>query len=158
MASKYFKKALEDVKPENKRFVQKNLDITKQVLSILERNGMTQRDLAEKLGKSEPEVSRMLSGLHNLTLKTITRLEVALGEDIILTPIRSRESSEIEIPTAFGKVVSFKRKQQRNSLKDGSYNITGHISPEMATYSKETLMLKVVKSNVTIDRNIQAVS
>lgn len=85
MASKYFHKALQKVAPGNKVFVKKNLDITEQIIAILDRKGMTRRDLAKALGKSEPEVSRMLSGLHNLTLKTIAELEVALGEEIVLT-------------------------------------------------------------------------
>lgn len=89
MGSKYFHKALQQVAPENKIFVKKNLDITEQILTILDKKGMTRRDLAKALGKSEPEVSRILSGLHNLTLKTIVKLEVALGEEVILTPLKA---------------------------------------------------------------------
>ena len=35
----------------------------------------------------------MLSGLQNLTLKTLTRLEIALGEDIIITPRKAQEQT-----------------------------------------------------------------
>ncbi|NTW82582.1 MAG: helix-turn-helix transcriptional regulator [Chlorobiaceae bacterium] len=44
---------------------------------------MTQRELAEKIGKKESYISRILSGYANTTLKTISELEEALGEDII---------------------------------------------------------------------------
>lgn len=98
MASKYLDNALAQVSPENRVFVKKNLDITEEVMAVLARKGMTQRDLALKLGKSEPEVSRMLSGLHNFTLRTIAKLEVALGEDIILTPKRLEEGKDTVIP------------------------------------------------------------
>jgi methylmalonyl-CoA mutase cobalamin-binding domain/chain len=46
----------------------------------------TQKELAARMGKTEAEVSRWLNELHNLTVKSIAKLEVALGEDIILTP------------------------------------------------------------------------
>lgn len=98
MASKYLDNALAEVSPENRVFVKKNLDITEEVMAVLARKGMTQRDLALKLGKSEPEVSRMLSGLHNFTLKTIAKLEVALGEDIILTRKQLEEGKDTVMP------------------------------------------------------------
>lgn len=88
MASKYFHKALQKVAPENKVFVKKNLDITEQILAILDKKGMTRLDLAKALGKSEPEVSALLSGLENLSLKTIAEVEVALGQEVTLTPLK----------------------------------------------------------------------
>ncbi|MCB9234169.1 MAG: helix-turn-helix transcriptional regulator [Bacteroidia bacterium] len=68
--------------------IAKALDISDQVHAILQKKGMDQKDLAKKLGKSESEVSKWLSGLHNLTLKSIAKMEAALGEDLILTPLR----------------------------------------------------------------------
>ncbi|MFZ5939676.1 MAG: helix-turn-helix domain-containing protein [Bacteroidota bacterium] len=74
------------VRDEHKRFIKKNLEISNQISGILEKKGMTQKDLAELLEKHESEISKLMSGLHNLTLKSITRIETVLGEDIILTP------------------------------------------------------------------------
>ena len=54
------------------------------VCEAMQRKGLTQRALAELLGKKESEISRWLSGLHNFTLKTITRLEAVLEEDLVL--------------------------------------------------------------------------
>jgi transcriptional regulator with XRE-family HTH domain len=68
------------------RFVGKNLDITEQVYKILEEKGWSQKDLARMLEKTDAEVSKWLSGTHNLTLRSITKMEAALGRDIILTP------------------------------------------------------------------------
>lgn len=79
------------VKPEIKQHVTKNLDIIDQIYDILERKAWTQKDLAKKMGKNESEISKWLSGLHNLTIKTIAKLEVVLGEDIILTPIEAQK-------------------------------------------------------------------
>jgi len=75
--------------PENKIFVKKNLEISEQIYSLLKEKNWTQKELASRLGKSESEVSKLLSGLHNLTLKSIAKLEAEFGSDIILTPLEA---------------------------------------------------------------------
>jgi len=82
------------INQNNKQYVSKNLDISQQVFAILKEKGWTQKDLAKKLGKYESDVSRMLSGLQNLTLKTITKLETILETDIILTPLKAKQQFE----------------------------------------------------------------
>jgi len=77
---------LATIPEENARFTDKNLDISEQVYALLEKKGLSQKEFAQLLGKNESEVSKWLSGLHNLTLKSIARMEAALGEDIIITP------------------------------------------------------------------------
>lgn len=54
--------------------------------AVLQEKGWSQKDLAEALGKSTAEVSKWLSGSHNLTLRSIAKMEAALAADIILTP------------------------------------------------------------------------
>jgi len=73
------------------RFVDKNLDISQQVFAILETKGWNQKDLARKLGKSDAEISKWLSGNHNLTLRSIAKMEAALGTDLILTPQKAEK-------------------------------------------------------------------
>ena len=68
----------------DKRFVDKSMQLSGLIAEAMQRQGLTQRALAERLGKKESEVSRWLSGLHNFTLKTITRLEAVLGDDLVL--------------------------------------------------------------------------
>ena len=48
---------------------------------------MTQRELAEKVGKSEAEVSRWLTGRNGFSKTAIARLSVALGHDITTRPV-----------------------------------------------------------------------
>lgn len=50
---------------------------------ILQKRGMTHRDLANLLGKRESEISRWMSGKHNFTITTIADIEFALKESII---------------------------------------------------------------------------
>lgn len=59
--------------------------ISNRVYDLLKERNMTQRDFAKALGKTETEVSRWLSGTHNLTLATIAKMATVLGDDIITT-------------------------------------------------------------------------
>lgn len=71
--------------PEVNRQVDLSFQISNRVYELLEQKNMSQKDLAKRLGKTETEVSRWLSGTHNLTLATIAKLSVALDDDIIQT-------------------------------------------------------------------------
>ena len=77
------------IKPESHKFVSKNIQISNQISEILKIKGLTQKEFSAMLGKQESEVSKWLSGLHNLTLKSITKMETALNEDILITPIEA---------------------------------------------------------------------
>lgn len=81
----------ERIKPENKAFIKKNLAIAEQVDFIIKQRGWSQKVFAKKLEKETSEVSKWLSGLHNLTLQSITKMESVLGEDIITTPLEASE-------------------------------------------------------------------
>ena len=70
--------------PEINLQVEMAVRIANRVYDILEERNMTQRDFAQLVGKSENEVSRWLCGTHNLTLATIAKMSVALGEDLLL--------------------------------------------------------------------------
>lgn len=69
--------------PEMKNQMELSVSIANRIYEILEEKGMSQKDLAIALGKTETEVSRWLSGTHNLTIATIAKISVALGQDII---------------------------------------------------------------------------
>ena len=80
-------KILDEIRGHISPDVKKQLDISvslaNRIYDILEAKDMSQKDLAKLLGKTETEVSRWLSGTHNLTIATIAKISVALGEDII---------------------------------------------------------------------------
>lgn len=81
-----FKKVSDRLSPELKQRVSKSFDISDQILDILEKKRITQKQLADKLGKSESEVSKWMKGDHNFTIDTIVKIEIALEEKIIDTP------------------------------------------------------------------------
>jgi ribosome-binding protein aMBF1 (putative translation factor) len=49
------------------------------VLQLLHRQGMTQTQLAERMGVSRQQVTKIVKGRENFTFETIDKLEKALG-------------------------------------------------------------------------------
>jgi len=78
--------------PEIEKFVTKNLTIAEKVRLALQEKGWSKTQLAEAMGKKPSEVSKWLSGMHNLTLKSIVKIETALGIDLIhIEPVKEYE-------------------------------------------------------------------
>ena len=71
------------ISPEMKMQMEMSVAIANRIYEILEARGMTQKDLAKRLGKTETEVSRWLSGTHNLTLATICKIFAALETEVV---------------------------------------------------------------------------
>lgn len=64
-------------------FIEKAMAISKQIYTSMLIKRWLQKDLAAQLGKSEAEISKLLSGSHNFTLRTISRIEAVLDTNII---------------------------------------------------------------------------
>lgn len=85
------------VTPEIKKQVDLCFAIANRVYCLLEERNMSQRDLARMLGKTETEVSRWLSGTHNLTIATIAKIATVLGDDIIMPTAPKPKAVEYEM-------------------------------------------------------------
>ena len=57
--------------------------IADRIADVLNQNGMTQKELARKMGKTEAEVSVWLSGQQNFTLRTLAKISIVLGVELI---------------------------------------------------------------------------
>ena len=84
------------IKPETTLYVHKNLKIIAEVSRIMLEKKWTQKDFAKKLGKSESEISKWLSGSHNLTLKSIAKMEAVLGATLLEVPAPKDSQPEIK--------------------------------------------------------------
>jgi transcriptional regulator with XRE-family HTH domain len=60
------------------------LEFTDEVLRKLKASGLSRSDLAEKLGHSPPQISRLLSGRNNFTLRTMVEVSRALNCELRL--------------------------------------------------------------------------
>lgn len=76
--------------PEVNKQVELCVAIANRIYDIMDERGMNQKELAQKLGKTETEVSRWLSGTHNLTIATIAKIATVLGDDIITTTVKQK--------------------------------------------------------------------
>ena len=94
MKSKFAKRVHDRIKPEERALMIKSLEILSQIHEILERKGISQKLLAENLNISQAAVSKMLSAGENMGINTITRLELFLGESIITTPKKIKETEK----------------------------------------------------------------
>ena len=83
MRSKIPKKILSETPEEVIIFVRQYTDIVLRIHELMQLKGFTQKDLADKMNKKPSEINKWLNGNHNLTLKTIAKLEAELGGSII---------------------------------------------------------------------------
>ncbi len=84
MASDAYKKIMNQIPKEIKQKVDFNLEIANEIYYALEEKGLKPVDLAKKLNKSESEISRWLTGTHNLTIKTILKIADVLDTKILV--------------------------------------------------------------------------
>jgi transcriptional regulator with XRE-family HTH domain len=104
MRSKIAKRIIDETPTETKIFVRKYGDLVVRVHQILTEKGITQKDLAARLGKSPSEISKWLSGNHNLTLRSIAKLEAELGKDLIYIP--KKDSFHVQINRTISAIAS----------------------------------------------------
>ena len=68
---------------DSRRMSSYTFAIAARITEILERKGWNKTDFAKAMSKTNAEISKWMSGQHNLTLSTIAKIEVTLGEDIL---------------------------------------------------------------------------
>jgi transcriptional regulator with XRE-family HTH domain len=61
-------------------------NIVVRVHELIKEKNLTQKALAEGMGKKPSEISKWLNGEHNFTLRSLAKLEAELGEPIITVP------------------------------------------------------------------------
>ena len=81
--TKVFQEALKEIPEDVKKEVDWSFAIADKIEKILNEKKLTHKEWAARIGKTEAEVSRWVSGTHNFTLRTLSKISVALGEDLI---------------------------------------------------------------------------
>lgn len=78
-----FEELYSKIPEDSRRMSSHSFAIATHISEILERKGWNKTDFAKAMGKKNAEISKWLSGQHNFTIATISKIETVLGEDII---------------------------------------------------------------------------
>ena len=81
-----YQQALLDIPDDVKREVALSYAVADRLYDLIREAGMTQKEFAKKMGKSESEVSVWLTGRHNFTLRTLAKVSSVLKADIVSVP------------------------------------------------------------------------
>jgi len=68
------------------------LDVTESICQLLSQRGLSQSDLADRLGVTKSRVSQYMDGA-NLTLRTVAKIFWTLGEEVTICPRDSSAST-----------------------------------------------------------------
>lgn len=110
------------------RLVEKQMDIADAIVLAIEKSEYkTRKEFAQAIGMKPSMLSRILAGNVNLTLKTITKIELALGIDIInvntqLSVQEKQYNISPELITAFSSFLARERMSLINGNKQYSEN------------------------------------
>ena len=81
-----FRECLSQVSDKTRAEFNLSFEIADRIDAVLKHKGMSQKDLASKMGKRESEISKWLTGRHNFTTNTLADISLALNEQIINVP------------------------------------------------------------------------
>ena len=67
------------------------LEVTETICELLEKEKISRKELADRLGKSKGFISQLLNGGRNLTLRTVADILHVLGYRVALMPYKEGE-------------------------------------------------------------------
>lgn len=121
------------------------LDLADHITHILHERHKSRRWLAQRLGKTDSELSKWLSGTHNLTLDSVAKLSDALEEDLLVStrfPMGFFGNTQASAPagatrTSFDQAGgSLARKAKRLSPKGAFVATTPQVPPVPQEYQE----------------------
>lgn len=86
MKSQFVKNMINEIPEDIKLFSSIYTELTLKINEALKSQGLSQKDLAERLEKKPSEVSKWLNGEHNFTLRSLCKLQCELGIELIKIP------------------------------------------------------------------------
>lgn len=84
---------------ENRDWLRMSQEIALCLHYYLRKAGLTQKELADKMGVSAVYVGKLLKGGENLTLETICKIQKVIGEDLVTVAKPYTCKMVISIPT-----------------------------------------------------------
>lgn len=83
MNTNIYQQAVQGIPLDIQKETALTFSVSNRIYDLLQQRGMTQKEFAKLMKKSEAEVSVWLSGQHNFTLRTIAKISAALNTDIL---------------------------------------------------------------------------
>lgn len=87
------------------------IDLASQIASKLDKEGLKQKDLADRLGKSPGWISRIINNPTNFSVKKLVELGAALGLELEINFKESKTNHEFKPKTVPGKPKATPSKQ-----------------------------------------------
>jgi ribosome-binding protein aMBF1 (putative translation factor) len=84
VTNELFRQCLSNIPEEQRAEFELSYGIAERLDAVLREKGITQHELAKRLGKRDSEVSKWLTGRHNFTTGTIARIETAIGSRLVV--------------------------------------------------------------------------
>ena len=128
---------------ENKAWLNHSQKIAVKVLRTLREMKMKQKELAEKIGVSPQQISKIIKGKENLTLETISKLENALNVNLILSENKPAKTIKeyiikkefVYVPVSYAVTAKTTAQQRKSYDISMNYNLN-IVSEKLVTYGK----------------------
>ncbi len=108
----------------NRKWLRKSQSIALLILDMLDEKGMQQKQLAEVMGVSPQQISKIVKGKQNLTLETISKLEQILGVALIEVP-KFQTKVDVEIKEYKVSMPSVAQKKTQRVKAHSEYVLSG---------------------------------
>ncbi len=73
------------------------MEVTETLCELMEKEKISRKELADRLGKSKGFVSQLLNGGRNLTLRTVADIVHVLGYKVSLMPYKKRREKPVNV-------------------------------------------------------------
>lgn len=138
-----FNKIVNETSKESKEEIKIQLDILERIDELLhEKFEGKQKLLAEKLGKTEAEVSKWLNNVQNFTIKTLIKLQVAFDADIIVVCTNSDKATFQQVKLPSTKTQTVCEVDKNGDFKEDVRSYT-HVSNKLRTSNSERFELSI---------------
>lgn len=111
-------------------YVNKSFAIAERIHLLLQILEKDQKFLADKLGKKESEISKWMSGTHNFTLRTISLIENALNDDVLVIAGKELRSEQMNFIYIHSQMMQIPSKNPVYTIKKSTeYEMEKLFSP-----------------------------
>jgi|SRR5690606_6053951 len=134
MKSQFVKNMINEIPEDIKLFSSIYAELTLKINEALKSQGLSKKELAEKLEKKPSEISKWLNGEHNFTLRSLCKLQCELGVELIRIP----------------------KEDDFNELLNDNY--TSHESIKWESKVRKKSTCKIIPLDVSYNRQFNAIA